>query len=412
MAKHTITILLKGYPRLSETFIAQEILSLQRRGYAIKLVSLRHPTDKKTHPIHDEITAPVNYLPEYLYLEPIRVLKAWWFWRSQPNYQKTFKIWFQHWLKDRSFNRIRRFGQALVLAAELDEDVRLLYAHFLHTPASVAWYTAHLTDLPWAVSAHAKDIWTSPEWELAEKLADLSWLVTCTEANTHYLKNLAKNPSIVHLQYHGIDLQRFPIVEKKSQRSSSLTLISVGRAVPKKGYPTLLRALSLLPPDLDWRFVHIGGGAEKGSLQQLASKLGLAERIDWLGARPQKEVLAAYREADLFVLASEITGDGDRDGLPNVLMEAQSQGLCCLSTTISGIPELIEHGENGYLVPPKDPNALAQALETLLRDTRYRQQLAEEGLHRLQARFDHQYCMDQLVALLGEPGSWQNHESS
>src|SRR5689334_7989553 len=96
--------------------------------------------------------------------------------------------------------------------------------------------------------------------------------------------------------------------------------------------------------------------------------MGLSHRIEWRGASTQPEVLAAYREADLFVLASKIAKDGDRDGLPNVLLEAQSQGLACISTSLSAIPELIEHGVTGLLVPPGDPTAIAEELERLIRD--------------------------------------------
>lgn len=126
----TVAIVLKGYPRLSETFIAQEILALQQRGLDFSLVSLRHPTDPEKHPIHEEITAAVNYLPEYLYQEPVRLLKGWWRSRRQPGYGRARKIWLRDLRRDLTPNRIRRFGQALVLARELPAGVDHLYAHF------------------------------------------------------------------------------------------------------------------------------------------------------------------------------------------------------------------------------------------------------------------------------------------
>src|SRR5205814_8397755 len=135
----------------------------------------------------------------------------------------------------------------------------------------------------------------------------------------------------------------------------TVVALSVGRAVGKKGYDDLLAALALLPPALAWRFVHIGGGALAKQLKRRARNLGLEGRIEWRGARPQPEVLAAYREADLFVLAAKIGKDSDRDGLPNVLMEAQSQRLACIATRLPGIGELIEDGRTGELVPPADP---------------------------------------------------------
>ena len=132
-------------------------------------------------------------------------------------------------------------------------------------------------------------------------------------------------------------------------------MLSVGRSVEKKGYDDLLAAFALLPPELAWRFVHIGGGTLAKALKRRAKRLGIAGRIEWRGACPQPEVLSAYREADLFVLAAKIGRDGDRDGLPNVLVEAQSQRLACVATVLPAIAELVEDGRTGMLVPPGDP---------------------------------------------------------
>ncbi|MCP5373266.1 MAG: glycosyltransferase family 4 protein [Hyphomicrobiales bacterium] len=389
----TVAIVLKGYPRLSETFIAQEIRALEAAGLDLLLVSLRHPTDKHVHPVHREIAAPVTYLPEYLHQEPGRVWRAWRALRRTAAYARARRVWLGDLRRDLTSNRVRRFGQALVLAHELPPDVTWLYAHFLHTPASVARYAAVLRGLPWSCSAHAKDIWTSPDWEKREKLADLRWLVTCTRANADHLAALAPDPARVSLVYHGLDFARFPPPEAPhSQRDGSdpaapVVILSVGRAVAKKGYPDLIAALAALPAGLHWRLVHIGGGPLLQDLKDRAEQAGIAGRIDWLGARPQDEVLARYRAADLFVLASRIAADGDRDGLPNVLMEAQSQALACVATRVSAIPELIEDGATGLLVPPDDPAALASAIGDLARDPDRRRRLGELGMARVRADF-------------------------
>src|SRR5215472_886564 len=142
-----VAFVLKGYPRLSETFIAQEILGLEQRGLEILIVSLRRPTDRSMHPVHRRIRATVLYLPEYLYREPRRVWRAWRRQRRRPGYRRARRVWFADLRRDPSPNRVRRFGQALVLAAELPDDVDRLHAHFLHTPASVARYAAVLAEL-------------------------------------------------------------------------------------------------------------------------------------------------------------------------------------------------------------------------------------------------------------------------
>jgi glycosyltransferase involved in cell wall biosynthesis len=394
-----VAFVLKGYPRLSETFIAQEIAALERRGLDILIVSLRRPTDSRRHPVHGEIRASVVYLPEYLILEPLRTLRAWFTVRRLPGYKEARALWLKDLLRDPTPNRIRRFGQALVLAAELPGDVERLHAHFLHTPASVTRYAAALLGLPWTGSAHAKDIWTTPEWEKREKLASCQWLVTCTRANREHLAALAP-PGRVELVYHGIDVARFPsgnsprTIRDGRNPADPVVILSVGRLVEKKGTGVLLQALARIAPELHWRFVHVGGGPLK--LERLAFSLGIADRVAWRGALTQGEVLAEYRSADLFALASRIAADGDRDGLPNVLAEAQSQALACVATRVSAIPELVRDGQTGILVGENDPDALARALEALIASPARRRALGQAG----QSRVAESFALDANIEVL------------
>jgi glycosyltransferase involved in cell wall biosynthesis len=401
-----IAVVLKGYPRLSETFIAQELLGLERRGLRLQLWSLRWPYDPTTHPIHDEIAAQVHYLPEYLWRAPWRVWQSWRQARRLPGYAAARRVFQRDIARDRTPNRMRRFGQACVLAAELPGDVDALYAHFLHTPASTARYAAIMRGLPFAISAHAKDIWTSPDWEIAEKIADAAWLTTCTEAGAARLRDCAApaDRDRVKLNYHGLDLERFAAPDAATSRrdgsdpADPVVIVSVGRLVAKKGYDDLLTALAALPDGLHWRLVQIGGGPLKDRLVASAASLGIANRIDWLGRRAQADVLARLRAADLFVLASRIADDGDRDGLPNVLMEAQSQRLACIATDVSGIPELITDGTTGYLVAARDTAALAAALAALIGDPATRARLGDAGAARLTAHFSMAAGLDAIAA--------------
>jgi glycosyltransferase involved in cell wall biosynthesis len=402
-----VAFVLKGYPRLSETFIAQEILALERLGLEILIVSLRHPTDRTTHPIHRQISAALLYLPEYLHQEVGRIWRGWRQSRRLPGYSAALAAWLSDLRRDPTPNRIRRFGQALVLAAELPRDIGHIHAHFLHTPASVARYTALLTGLDWTVSAHARDIWTLPEWEKRTKLAEAEWIVTCTAIAHSHLAGLSSRPDAVYLCYHGLDLQCFEAPPRHANWRNGgdprqpVNILSVGRAVAKKGYDDLLEALALLPANLEWRFVHIGGGALAAALRLQAKRLVISHRIEWRGAMAQPEVLAAYRETDLFVLASKVAKDGDRDGLPNVLIEAQSQRLACVSTDVSAIPELIEHDVTGLLVPPGNPIALAETLERLIRDPEERSRLGAAGEHRVRRLFSMEAGINLLARRFG-----------
>jgi glycosyltransferase involved in cell wall biosynthesis len=401
-----VAVVLKGWPRLSETFIAQEILGLERLGLDQVIVSLRHPTDKAVHPMHRAVRAPVLYLPEYLHREPLRVLRGLAAAARRPGFGRALRAWLADLVRDRTPNRGRRFGQACVLAAELPDGVGRLHAHFLHTPASVARYAAMMCGLPWSFSAHAKDIWTTPGWEKREKLADAAWGATCTAVGAAHLRDLAPDPGRVDLVYHGLDLARFPDPPARPPRDGSdpadpVRILSVGRAVAKKGFETLLDALAALPPGLHWRWTHVGGGERLAALKARAADLGLADRIDWLGARAQDDVFAAYGAADLFVLASRVAEDGDRDGLPNVLMEAQALGLACVSTAVSAIPELIRDGETGLLVPPEDPGALAEALGALAADPARRAAVAAAGRARVLAHFTFARAVGRLAERFG-----------
>ena len=398
-----LIFVLKGYPRLSETFIAQEIRALEQRGFALNIVSLRFPTDKHVHPVHREIAAKVSYLPEYLYQEPWRVLRSWWKAHGHRGYWRAFRQWIKDLLRDPTPNRARRFGQACVMVAELPADATRLHAHFIHTPASATYYAHLITGRRWSCSAHAKDIWTSPDWDMREKLATLDWMVTCTRDGYEHLREIAAasgNPGDkdkINLVYHGLDFARFPEPPRRQRDPKApFRILSVGRAVPKKGFSDLLQALALLPKECDWRFHHIGGGPLLEDLKSLAETLQIAKYVTWQGSAPQEKVLEAYRAADIFVLASCIANDGDRDGLPNVLMEAQSQRLCVVATNLAGIAELIVPNETGLLVPPSAPENLSGALLRVMRDHDLRERLAEAGFQRVRSQFSLARGIDDL----------------
>lgn len=403
-----LAVVVKGWPRLSETFIAQELVALEARGHRFELWSLRRPTDPARHPLHDRLRAPVRYLPEYLHEAPARVSRAVARAARLPGFGAALAAWRADQARDRTRNRARRFGQACVLAAEAPAGLGGLYAHFLHTPASVARYAALMRQLPWGVSAHAKDIWTSPEWEKREKLGaargGAAFCVTCTAYGAAHLRGLA-SATPVELLYHGLDLDRLPPPPPRQPRppGAPLQLLSVGRLVEKKGFDRMIEALARLPDGLDWRWTHIGGG-DGTALKAKAQAAGIAARIDWRGAQAQPEVVAAMRAADLFVLPSRIAADGDRDGLPNVLMEAASQRLPILATPVAAIPEFIEDGRHGTLADD-DPQALAGAIAALAGDPCRAAHMADAALERLRADFSAapgiERLSTRLSALLG-----------
>ncbi|MCB8820136.1 glycosyltransferase family 4 protein [Microvirga rosea] len=399
-----LAVTVKGYPRLSETFIAQEILALEQRGLSLEIWSLRHPTEKAVHPMNRAIKAPVRYLPEYLYEEPLRVLKGLFWGLRQPGFRALMRAFRADLKRDLTANRVRRLGQALVMGRELPPGIRHLHVHYLHTPASVVRYAALLTGRTWTFSAHAKDIWTTPDWEKREKLAEALWGVTCTAEGGRHLQALAPRPDHVSLVYHGLDLARFPAPpDSHSSRDGSdpadpVRIVSVGRAVAKKGFGDLLKALAALPPDLHWRFVHVGGGELLDTLKAQAKNDGIADKVAFLGPKAQPDIIALLREADIFVLPSKKARSGDQDGLPNVLMEAASQKLAVIATDFAGIPEFIRNDREGQLVPSGDWEALSNALNLLAREPERRASYGAASFERLRRDFS----MDGGIEILEE----------
>jgi glycosyltransferase involved in cell wall biosynthesis len=394
-----LTVIVKGWPRLSETFVAQELVGLEALGVDIDLWSLRHPTDARRHALHLQLKARVRYLPEYLWHEPGRVARGIAAAIRRPGWRAAIAAFLDDWRP----NRARRFGQACVLAAEMDPATAHLYAHFIHTPGSVARYAAMLCGIGWSASAHAKDIWTTPAWDKTEKLADMAWCATCTAAGAAHLNALV--PGKTHLVYHGLDLARWPApAEARPARDGThahdpVRIVSVGRLVAKKGYDDLIAALGRLDKGTAWRLVHIGGGPLEKSLRAQAEAAGIADRIDWRGAQDQTAVRATLATGDLFVLASRVAADGDRDGLPNVLMEAASQGLALVATDVAAIPEFVT-SDCGVLVPPGDPASLAAALRALVRDPAARARLGAAARGRVQQHFPFARGREALYQLL------------
>jgi glycosyltransferase involved in cell wall biosynthesis len=407
-----MAVVVKGYPRLSETFIAQEMLALQDAGVPFEIWALRRPTDKAVHAMNRAITAPVAYLPEYLYQEPLRVLRGAASALARSGLGRLLRIFWRDLLRDPTPNRMRRLGQAFVFARELDPEIRHVHVHYLHTPCSVVRYACLLSGRSFSFSAHAKDIWTTPDWEKREKIADASWGVTCTKAGLAELRRLSPqdDPERVRLVYHGLDLSRFPAAPSGrpartgTDASDPVVILSVGRMVAKKGYGDLLEALSRLPESLAWRFVHIGSGELGRTLRAQAERLGIADRITWRGGQAQDAVLAAMREADLFVLPCREGDKGDRDGLPNVVMEASTQALPLLSTRFAGVPEFVRDGVEGLLVAPGDPQSLSEALARLVSDAALRVRLGAAAERRVREAFSFDSGMAVLLALFAEEG--------
>jgi len=396
-----LVVLVNGFPRLSETFVLQELLELERRGLRLHVIALRRPAEVVRQDALSELQATVEYLPESpAQYERLRVRLA----HTALLLQR--RLGYLHGLADAlaSPEFSRSLGARSALLAH--RIVRLgsppLYIHFAHKPATIGRLASLLAGVPYALSAHAKDIWLTPDDELARKVRDAEVVLTCTEEGRAQLAALADGRTPVRLAYHGVEL-------KENSSSTELgeppRVLAVGRLVEKKGHETLLLAAALLRDrGLEFTVRLAGEGPEWPRLQRLVHELRLGDRVVFLGPLTESEVQQEYERADVFALPCRKLANGDQDGLPNVILEAMAHGLPVLSTRLGGIMEAIVDGESGLLADQDDASVLAEHLGRLLEDPELRQLLGQGGQKRVAERFERSANLPGVVDALVEAG--------
>jgi glycosyltransferase involved in cell wall biosynthesis len=305
----------------------------------------------------------------------------------------------------RSVDPWKRWLHAGVLAERLAQaGVDALHAHFAHGATDVAMLASRLAGLRFGFTAHARDVWTADPEVLAGKLRAADWVITCNRTTQDHLRNLAGGAAAgkIHLVYHGVDLAKFRPPERPADPDPPL-LLSAGRLVAKKGLGDLVDACARLRArGLRFRCAVVGDGPERASLERHVRELRLGDRVELLGSRSQEQLAELYREATLFALPCRVLADGDRDGIPNVLVEAMASGLPVVATRISAIPELVRDGENGLLVPERSAGELAAAIERLLADAPLRRGLAASARLGVEKSFDSSANAQWLAGLFRE----------
>jgi glycosyltransferase involved in cell wall biosynthesis len=403
-------MILKGYPRISETFITNEILLLEKLGFSIHLFSMRQPRENFSHEIVNHIKASVDYLPETL-LAPLpkllyhNVLLA----QKRPGeYKIAVKTALRRFSRTRKSATIKHLLQAGYLVQHLlpGRSVQHLHAHFAHSPTSVALFASQMSGIPFSFTAHAKDIYTSDPRQLREKIALARFVVTCTEYNKRHLLAISnKKITPICRVYHGIDTDVFSWNKKERKTTPPYSILTVARLTAKKGLPTVYRALrQVVDQGFDIRHVLIGDGEERQQILSLIKDLELDHITTWLGAQPHEVVLNQYRQADLFVLGCEVASNGDRDGIPNVFLECMAMGVPVVSTKVSAISELIQDGKTGLLVSPGRPEEMAQAMIRLLTDKDLAHRVTRAAQHCVVNDFNNKKLIHKLVDVYRSAG--------
>ena len=407
--KTTIGYILKGYPRISESFISNEIYLLEQFGFSLHLFSMREPRESFTHESVKQIRAAVDYLPSTLLAPLPRLLyHNFKLARQRPTaYSEAFRLMATRFRRKKKVATIKHLLQAgyLVHALLPGTDVRHLHAHFAHSPTSVALFAHKLCGLPFSFSAHAKDIFTSDRSQLQEKIALAKFVVTCTEYNRRFLQRLTSDGPPVHRVYHGIDINLFSGQSASGKPSPPYRILSIARLVDKKGLPTVFRALrNLLDQGYSLHYTLIGDGEQRRSILNQLNKLGLGTISTWLGTQPHQRVIDEYRKADLFVLGCEVARNGDRDGIPNVFLESMAMGVPVLATRVSAIPEIVADGRTGLLVEPGEHEEMARCMAKLLGDEELRQRIIGAARRRVREEFHNRELIQKLAEVFEEAG--------
>lgn len=395
----TIGILLKTYPKISETFVLGEILGLEQLGLSLHIFSLQQPTDAICHAATASVRAPVSYVlgPAFnrvleLIGEQARLAFA-----NPARYLRALRFA----LGRAQDARLRSFLQAgsLALAARRAR-IAHIHAHFATGPADIAELAHMLAGVSFSISAHAKDIYLSSPAVLRRKLSRATFTITCTEYNRRYLAALAGASGKVERMYHGVDIDFF-CPAAAACRSIPPLILSVGRLREKKGFATLIEACAQLAKrGIGFACEIVGYGPDAAKLQALIDARGLSTHVRLVGKLTHEQLIQHYRAASVFALPCQMAADGDRDGIPNVLLEAMATELPVVSTGVSGIPELVEHGITGLIVPPQDASALAASLAELLADRSLRIALGKAGRAAVVKGFSNNANLQLLRSLL------------
>lgn len=408
-----VAYILKRFPRLSETFILNEIAVMEGFGSQLVLFSLLQPEPPPHHPIVKTIKSPLYYLPASSYAK-INVLA-----RAHGSCAMRAPLCYLHALCRAAYSSLqsrnpigvwKQFIRAGFVASECShEGVTQIHAHFANAPASVAWFASAMSGIPFSFTTHAKDLYLTSARALRRRVRDARFVVTCTRYNVHYLRSLipTKHHSKLRLVYHGIDVNCLANAPLAALGPSGHVpvILSVGRLVPKKGLGDLIAACQILHGEgIRFRCVIVGEGPLRQTLEAQIAKRGLANVVSLKGAMTHADLVTLYRESDIFALSPCVLANGDRDGIPNVIAEAMAIGVPVVSTAVSGIPELVQNGVTGLLVPSESPPELATALRRLLGDPEYGLRLARNARERIAQQFDCRQTTEALLKLMGGCG--------
>lgn len=387
------------FPKRSEQFIAREVRALGRRFGKVLVYSLRKGDYEL--PLENNIT--VVYLEERTWQQIISAHMIL-MWRRPAAYWRTLikRIIFPFIKaigpkspserRQRAGKKARRYLRSAAIAADLLKwNTAHIHAHYAHRPAEMAFRVSSFTGIPFSFTAHAKDLFLTRKSKVARLVKRSSFALTCTRDGEKYLRSIVseKYHRRIYCLYHGLPLDRFSTQTPSRLPGTKPVILSAGRFIDKKGFDILLLALAELKKrGIEFRCILAGDGLLADRIKKNTEALGLAREVEFPGFISEWALMRIYAETDVFALACRESADGNKDGIPNVILEAMAFAIPIVSTRVGGIPEVLKSGKNGHLVEPDKPLDLADALESLLKDNKRRKKMGQTGRKLVAGNFD------------------------
>lgn len=399
-----VAVLMSRFPSVTETFILREMIEMERQGQCVRLV----PMLKESPPVlHEEAkpwTSRALYTPYMSAKIAASNVRA--FLRSPLRYTWLYwRLLFGTLLRPVTLAKtVALFPKSVFIAEQLQrEGIRHIHAHYASFPATMALIISSLSNITFSFTVHAHDIQVDRSL-LRWKIREARFIRSISAFNKRFLEGLypreaAGKIEVIHV---GITPQTY---EERAAQYANVTsaiprLLCVAAHKPYKGLPVLIEACRLLKSEgVAFRCEVIGDGPMRGELQQMIADAGVQDVIELVGPKPQDEVARMMAESSFFVLPSIVAADGQMEGIPVALMEAMASSRAVISTALSGIPELIDDGVNGLIVPPSDPLALAAAMKQLIEQPQLARAMGARGPEKVRAEFTIDTCVKRLIAL-------------
>lgn len=384
------------FPSFSQTFCYREVAELERQGTEVRVFSIRRPIGEPLQDWDEQLARKVHYLPdEFELLKEIQQAIQ----RNELPAQAARAI--DEWGRKSDFLRL---FQAAYIGLQLEQaGIDRVHAHFAGMAARTVYWIKQFFGIRFSLTAHANDIFAPREFvvSLPRIFDEASAIVTVSDFAVAQLRaKFPKNASKIHRVYNGIDVRAF---EWAKVPATPPLIVSIGRLVEKKGFTDLIEACAVLKRDeQEFRCVIIGEGPLHEALSAQIRERALEDSVQLAGPQTQRQIADWFRAARMSVLACTSEADGGMDNLPTVIMEAMAAGLPVISTPLAGVPEMVQDGATGELVPPRDPTSLAAAITRLLADPGKAAQLGARGRLAAAEKFSSEANVRSLVALIGQ----------